>query len=61
MLEMKTMLVMVAQAFNFRPAYEELDKQRGGLARTVHGERAYQVQMMQLQGDLPCHVESVGM
>ncbi len=61
MLEMKTVLVMVARTFDFRPAYEELDKQRGGIVRTVHGERAYQVQMMQPQGDLPCRVESVGM
>lgn len=60
MLEMKVVLVMVARAFDFRPAYEELDKQRGGVVRTVHGERAYQVQMMQPQGDLPCRVETVG-
>lgn len=61
MLEMKLVLVMVARTFDFRPAYEELDKQRGGEVRTVHGERAYQVQMMQPQGDLPCRVESVRM
>jgi sterigmatocystin biosynthesis cytochrome P450 monooxygenase len=59
MLEMKTVLVMVARMFDFRPAYEELDKQRGRAVKTVHGERAYQVQMMQPQGDLPCRVEYV--
>jgi sterigmatocystin biosynthesis cytochrome P450 monooxygenase len=57
MLEMKTVLVMVARTFDFRPAYEELDNKMGGAVRTVHGERAYQVQMMQPQGDLPCRVE----
>jgi sterigmatocystin biosynthesis cytochrome P450 monooxygenase len=60
MLEMKTVLVMVARTFDFCPAYEELDKKRGGAVRTVQGERAYQVQMMQPQGDLPCRVEIVG-
>jgi sterigmatocystin biosynthesis cytochrome P450 monooxygenase len=59
MLEMKTVLVMVARPFDFRPAYEELDKRRGGVVRTVHGERAYQVDMMQPQGDLPCRVKNV--
>lgn len=57
MLEMKTVLVMVARMFDVRPAYEELDKRKGGVVRTVNGERAYQVQMMQPQGDLPCRVE----
>ena len=47
MLEMKIVLVMVARAFDFRAAYEELDKQQGGVVGTVHGERAYQMQMMQ--------------
>jgi sterigmatocystin biosynthesis cytochrome P450 monooxygenase len=59
MLEMKTVLVMVARTFQFRPAYEELDKKNGGAVKTVHGERAYQVGMMQPQGDLPCRVEIV--
>ncbi len=60
MLEMKTVLVMVARTFDFKPAYEELDRERGGVVKTVHGQRAYQVGMMQPQGDLPCRVERVG-
>jgi len=61
MLEMKTVLVMVARTFDFRAAYEELDQKRGGVVRTVHGERAYQVEMMQPRGDLPCRVEIAGL
>lgn len=66
MLEMKIVLVMVARAFEFGAAYEELDgRERGrrggsaGVARTVNGVRGYQVGMMQPQGDLPCRVKRV--
>ena len=33
MLGMKTVVVMVARTFDFKPAYEELNKQRGGIVK----------------------------
>lgn len=58
MVEMKVALVMVAREFEISAAYEELDARAGGGGPgTVVGERAYQVQMGQPWGNLPCRMQ----
>lgn len=60
MLEMKLVLVMVMRAFEICPAYDELDRETGhGKKRAVEGERAYQVQLSQPEGDLPCRIKAL--
>ena len=57
-IEMKIVLVMALQAFDFEAAYEELDRLAPIASRsTVNGERAYQVQLAQPSGDFPCRVK----
>jgi sterigmatocystin biosynthesis cytochrome P450 monooxygenase len=60
MLEMKTVLVLVVRLLEVTPAYDELDKARGGKIPTVHGVRGYQVNLMQPAEDLPCRVKRIG-
>jgi len=60
MVEMKIMLVMVAREFEISDAYGEVDAREGKGPGTVEGERAYQVQMGQPWGNLPCRVKVVG-
>ncbi len=60
MLEMKVIVALTARRFDFRLGYEGLDragKSKG--VREVYGERGYQVQRAQPQGDLPCFVALV--
>ncbi|KAL8668003.1 MAG: hypothetical protein Q9168_007127 [Polycauliona sp. 1 TL-2023] len=58
MMEMKVIMVLVARRFNIRLGYEDVDgaKPRKGIT-SVYGERGYQVQRAQPQGDLPCYVD----
>ncbi|KAL8869296.1 MAG: hypothetical protein Q9174_004377 [Haloplaca sp. 1 TL-2023] len=58
MIEMKVIMVLVARRFNITLGYESLDrvKQSKGIT-TVYGERGYQVQRAQPQGDLPCFAD----
>ncbi|KAL8846386.1 MAG: hypothetical protein Q9221_008528 [Calogaya cf. arnoldii] len=58
MMEMKIIMVLVARRFDIMLGYETLDraKQNKGIM-TVYGERGYQVQRAQPQGDLPCFVD----
>lgn len=60
MIEMKTVLVLTAREFTFQEAYEEIDRRgaRKGV-KTVDGEKAYQVQLGQPSGNLPCRVSVV--
>lgn len=61
MVEMKTVLVLVARQFSVEEAYEEIDAREGGKGgRRVEGERAYQVALGQPSGNLPCRVKVVG-
>ncbi|KAL8881846.1 MAG: hypothetical protein Q9198_001031 [Flavoplaca austrocitrina] len=57
MLEMKVILILVARRFNVTLGYGDLDrsKQNHGIS-TIYGERGYQVERAQPQGDLPCYV-----
>ncbi|CAG8975013.1 hypothetical protein HYALB_00012146 [Hymenoscyphus albidus] len=57
MLESKILVCMVARDFVVRDVYEELE-QPGSVKRVV-GERAYQVQLSQPAGDLPCRIERI--
>ena len=58
LIEMKIVLVMTLQAFDFEAVYAELDRQTSTAGpRTVSGERAYQVQLAQPSGDFPCRVK----
>ncbi|KAI4191576.1 MAG: hypothetical protein LQ348_003496 [Seirophora lacunosa] len=56
-MEMKVIMALTARQFDITLGYEALDranKSKG--VREVHGERGYQVQRAQPQGDLPCYV-----
>ncbi|KAI4094755.1 MAG: hypothetical protein LQ344_002000 [Seirophora lacunosa] len=56
-MEMKVIMALTARQFDITLGYEALDranKSKG--VRKVHGERGYQVQRAQPQGDLPCYV-----
>jgi cytochrome P450 len=43
MLESKIIIACTVRSFEVRPAYEELDRARGEVRRTLMGERAYQI------------------
>lgn len=43
MLESKIIIACTVRSFEVRPAYEELDRARGEVRRTLLGERAYQI------------------
>ena len=59
-IEMKIVVVMALQTFDFEAAYKELDRLAPIKGRsTVNGERAYQVQLAQPSGDFPCRVKLV--
>ena len=62
MLEMMIVTVMVFGDSDIVPAYEEIDRRNpnSGGSRTVIGERAYQIQLAQPSGDLPCRVQQAG-
>lgn len=60
MLEMKAALALVSRSYDFTPAYEELDKKAGRKQVTLHGERAYQVDILQPRGNLPMRVNARG-
>lgn len=52
MMEMNVIMVLTARQFDITLGYEGLDKaKKGSDIRTVYGERAYQVQRAQPQGD----------
>ena len=57
-IEMKIVLVLALQNFDFQSVYEELDRLAPIVGRsTVNGERAYQVELAQPSGDFPCRVK----
>ncbi|KAL9027987.1 MAG: hypothetical protein Q9196_003573 [Gyalolechia fulgens] len=57
MMEMKVILVLTARQFDIVLGYTDLDEaKKKKEIRTVNGERGYQVQRAQPQGDLPCYV-----
>ena len=59
MLEIKIVLCLVVRRFQIRDCYAELDGAglNGKAKRNmVEGERAYQVQLSQPEGDLPCRI-----
>lgn len=59
--EMKIVMVIALQNFDFEAAYEELDRRTPTVGRsTVSGERAYQVELAQPSGDFPCRVKLAG-
>ncbi|KAL8698455.1 MAG: hypothetical protein Q9224_001841 [Gallowayella concinna] len=60
MIEMKVIMVLVARRFDITLGYECLDrmKQKKGVTM-VYGERGYQIQRAQPQGDLPCFVDDL--
>ncbi|KAL8990577.1 MAG: hypothetical protein Q9169_008088 [Polycauliona sp. 2 TL-2023] len=60
MIEMKVIMVLVARRFDITLGYDDVDRAKPtrGIT-TVYGERGYQVQRAQPQGDLPCYVNIV--
>lgn len=57
MLEMKVIMVLAARQFDITLGYEDLDKaKKANDINTVYGERGYQIERAQPQGDLPCYV-----
>jgi cytochrome P450 len=59
MVEMKTVVCLVVGRFVVRDVYGEEDRTRGKGIKSVEGERAYQVQLSQQEGDLPCRIERI--
>ncbi|KAL8798194.1 MAG: hypothetical protein Q9182_006867 [Xanthomendoza sp. 2 TL-2023] len=59
MIELKIVLCCVARRFEFRVAYDEVDKKMGA-RKMVEGERAYQVGKGEPSGFLPCWVRELG-
>ena len=53
---MKVFLCLVARNVEVRDCYEELDRAQSGGRKMVEGERAYQVQLSQPEGDFPCRI-----
>ncbi|KAL8644230.1 MAG: hypothetical protein Q9210_007359, partial [Variospora velana] len=68
MMEMKVIMALTARQFDITLGYEGLDQAAAAAAaaankskdiiRTVYGERGYQVERAQPQGDLPCYVKA---
>ncbi|KAL8927692.1 MAG: hypothetical protein Q9208_002107 [Pyrenodesmia sp. 3 TL-2023] len=58
MMEMKVIMALTARHFDITLGYETLDQANKSI-RQVYGERGYQVQRAQPQGDLPCYVIEV--
>ena len=56
MLEMKVVLCLVVSRLEVRDCYAELDTGKAKRNTMVEGERGYQVQLSQPQGDLPCRI-----
>ncbi|KAL8755568.1 MAG: hypothetical protein Q9184_004759 [Pyrenodesmia sp. 2 TL-2023] len=60
MMEMKVIMALTTRQFDVTLGYEELDQaNKSKDIRKVYGERGYQVQRAQPQGDLPCYVTNV--
>ncbi|KAI4116566.1 MAG: hypothetical protein LQ338_007689 [Usnochroma carphineum] len=60
MIEMKIIMALAARQFDITLGYRELDQaNKSNDIKTVYGERGYQVQRAQPQGDLPCYVATV--
>ena len=58
MTEMRLVMVLALRHFDISVCYEELDRDSSSIGmRTVDGERAYQVQLGQPSGNLPCRVK----
>ena len=56
-LEMKIIMVMTAQRYDIRLAYDELDRaKRAQDVKSVYGERGYQIGRAQPSENLPCFV-----
>ena len=60
MLEMKVILLLVSRTYDFQPAYDELDMKSGRQQPKLHGETAYQVEILQPRGNLPVRVKRAG-
>ena len=56
MLEMKIVLVLAARIYDFKAAYDELDTKAGRVTPRLHGETAYQIDILQPRGNLPIRV-----
>ncbi|MCJ1261444.1 hypothetical protein MMC22_001308 [Lobaria immixta] len=57
MMEMKIVMILALHQFDIEVAYHELDQQNPQHGKNaVQGERAYQVQLAQPSGDLPCRI-----
>lgn len=59
MLEMKVVLVLTSRTYNLESAYDELDNKAGREQPSLHGEKAYQVDILQPRGNLPMRVTKV--
>lgn len=60
MMEMKILMILVLHQFDIEVVYHELDPQNPRQSKnTVDGEQAYQVQLAQPSGDLPCRIRRV--
>ncbi|KAL8771450.1 MAG: hypothetical protein Q9209_003118 [Squamulea sp. 1 TL-2023] len=60
MMEMKVIMTMLARHYNIILGYKDLDRARSNRETImVHGERGYQIQRAQPQGDLPCRVVKI--
>lgn len=58
MMEMKLVMVLTLREFNISVCYDEVDRHTSSKGRReVDGERAYQVQLGQPSGNLPCRVK----
>lgn len=57
-IEMKVVMILVARRFDITLGYEAVDRvKQSKEITTVYGERGYQVQRAQPQGDLPCYAD----
>ena len=56
MLEMKVILCLYCRTYSLEDCYAEIDARTPGRRPMVEGERAYQVQRSQPDGDLPCRI-----
>ena len=60
MMEMKIIMTLALRRFTIQPVYEEVDVQmKKGGAKTVYGERGYQIQRAQPSDNLPCRASEI--
>ena len=56
-LEMKIAMVLVLQRFDVVDSYEQVDREKPGRIKRLHGERTYQVELGGPSDGLPCKIK----